>query len=101
MGTADILDQGSRLSQVYRTTLADSWRWMRLGLLVRLLPLTIGPLVFSWLTATPLAIVCLTLVHSTHDLVVALPLAVAVFVIVAVFAGYLARSLASWLVPAR
>jgi len=99
MGTADILDQGSRLSQVYRTTVADSWRWMRLDLLVRLAPLTIGPLVFSWLTATPLASMGLTLAHSTRDLVVAIPLAIAGFVIAAAFAEYLARRTRRWFVP--
>jgi len=98
MGTADILDQGSRLSQVYRTTVADSWRWMRLDLLVRLVPLTIGPLVFSWLTAIPLASMGLTLAHWTRDLVVALPLALAGFVIAAAFAEYLARRRRRWFV---
>jgi len=99
MGTADVLDKGSRLSQVYRTTVADSWRWMRLDLLVRLVPLTIGPLVFSWLTATPLASMGLTLAHSTRDLVVAIPLAIAGFVIAAAFAEYLARRTRRWFVP--
>ncbi len=95
MGTAGMLDQG----RVYRTTVADSWRWMRLDLLVRLVPLTIAPLLFSWLTATPLASMGLTLAHSIHDLVVAIPLAIAGFVIAAAFAEYLARRSARWFVP--
>ncbi len=97
MGTAGMLDQG----RVYRTTVADSWRWMRLDLLVRLVPLTIAPLLFSWLTATPFASIGLTLAHSIHDLVVAIPLAIAGFVIAAAFAEYLARHSRRWFVPDR
>ena len=84
---------------LYRTTVADSWRWMRLDLLVRLVPLTIVPLVFSWLTATPLAAMGLTLAHSIRDLIVAVPLAIAGFVIAASFAEYLARRSRRWFVP--
>jgi CAAX protease family protein len=101
MGTASTLDQPGRIHRVYRTTVADSWRWMRLDLLVRLVPLTIGPLVFGWLTATPLASMGLTFAHWTHDLVVAIPLAVAGFVIAAAFAEYLARRTQRWFVPDR
>ena len=84
---------------LYRTTVADSWRWMRLDLLVRLVPLTIVPLVFSWLTATPLAAMGLSLAHWIRDLMVAVPLAIAGFVIAASFAEYLARRSRRWFVP--
>ncbi len=84
---------------LYRTTVRDSWRWMRLDLLVRLVPLTIAPLVFSWLTATPAASMGLNLAHPSHDLVVAIPLAIAGFVIAAAFAEYLARRYHRWVVP--
>ena len=40
---------------LYRTTVADSWRWMRLDLIIRLIPLTLAPLAFAWLTGTPLS----------------------------------------------
>ena len=99
MGTAGMLDQGGGLFRVYRTTVADSWRWMRLDLLVRLVPLTIVPLVFSWLTATPLSSMGLTLAHPIRDLVVAIPLAIAGFIIAAAFAEYLARRSRRWFVP--
>ena len=99
MGTTGMLDQGRGLVRVYRTTVADSWRWMRLDLLVRLVPLTLAPLVFSWLTATPLASMGLTLAHSIRDLLVAIPLAIAGFMIAAAFAEYLARRSRRWFVP--
>jgi hypothetical protein len=72
---------------------------MRLDLAVRLVPLTIVPLVFSRLTATPLAVMGLSFAHPIHDLVVAIPLAVAGFVIAAAFAEYLARRTRRWFVP--
>jgi membrane protease YdiL (CAAX protease family) len=99
MSAAGMFDQGRAISRVYRTTVADSWRWMRLDLLVRLVPLAIVPLVFSRLTATPLASMGLTLAHPIHDLVVAIPLALAGFVIAAAFAEYLARRSRRWFVP--
>ena len=38
---------------VYRTTVSQSWAWMRLDILLRLVPLTLAPLVFGWFTGTP------------------------------------------------
>jgi membrane protease YdiL (CAAX protease family) len=72
---------------------------MRLDLLVRLVPLTIVPLVFSWLTGTPLRSMGLTLTHWMRDLFVAIPLAIGGFVIAAAFAEYLARRNRRWFVP--
>lgn len=88
-----------RILRLYRTTVADSWRWMRLDLLIRLIPLAIVPLVFSRLTATPLGSMGLTFSHAIRDLVVAVPLAIAGFVIAAAFAEYLARRSRRWFVP--
>ncbi len=85
--------------RLYRTTVADSWRWMRLDLLIRLIPLAIVPLVFSRLTATPLGSMGLTFTHALRDLVVAIPLAIAGFIIAAAFAEYLARRSRRWFVP--
>ena len=88
-----------RILRLYRTTVADSWRWMRLDLLIRLIPLAIVPLVFSRLTATPLGSMGLTFSHAIRDLVVAVPLAIAGFVIAAAFAEYVARRSRRWFVP--
>jgi len=94
-----MLNQDRGIARVYRTTVADSWRWMRLDLLVRLVPLTIAPLVVGWLTGTPLASMGLTFAHPLRDLVVAIPLALAGFVVAAGFAEYLARRNRRWFVP--
>jgi uncharacterized protein len=72
---------------------------MRLDLLIRLIPLAIAPLVFSWLTATPMGSMGLTLTHWTRDLLLAIPLAIVGFVIAAAFAEYLARRNRRWFVP--
>jgi membrane protease YdiL (CAAX protease family) len=93
------VEQGRGIFRLYRTSVADSWRWMRLDLLIRLIPLAIAPLVFSWLTATPLGSMGLTLTHWMRDLLVAIPLAVVGFVIAAAFAEYLARRSRRWFVP--
>lgn len=84
---------------LYRTTVADSWRWMRLDLVIRLIPLTIAPLVFVWLTSAPLGNVGLTLAHAGRDLLVAIPLALVGFIVAAAFAEYLARRNRRWFVP--
>lgn len=99
MGTPGRLDQDRRILRVYRTTVQDSWRWMRLDLLVRLVPLTIAPLVFIWLSSMPLASVGLSLAHWGRDLLISIPLAVAGFATAAAFAEYLARRNARWFVP--
>jgi membrane protease YdiL (CAAX protease family) len=85
--------------RVVRTRVGDSWRWMRLDLFVRLLPLTLAPLVFSWITNTPLSDFGLTLAHPFRDLVVAIPLGLAGFVVATAFASYLARRSHRLLVP--
>ena len=84
---------------VYRTTISASWRWMRLDLLARLLPLAVAPLVLAWLTHTPLDAFGLTLAHPQRDLVVAAPLALLGFAVAAAFAAYLARRSKRWFVP--
>ena len=84
---------------LYRTSVADSWRWMRLDLVVRLIPLTAAPLLFSWLTRTPLSTFGLTLAHPLRDLLVALVLGAGGFLVAAGFAEYLARRNRRWFVP--
>lgn len=86
---------------VYRTTVADSWRWMRLDLVVRLIPLALAPLLVARLTGTPLSRFGLTLAHPGRDLLVAIPLALAGFGVAAGFAEYLSRRSRRWFVPDR
>jgi membrane protease YdiL (CAAX protease family) len=74
---------------------------MRLDLLLRLVPLTLLPLVLSWLTQTPLRNFGLVLTHPVHDLLVAIPLSVAAFAIAAAFAAYLFRRSGRWFVPTK
>jgi membrane protease YdiL (CAAX protease family) len=84
---------------VKRTTVASSWSWMRLDLLVRLLPLTLIPLVFSWLSGTPLRSLGLALTHPGRDLLVAIPAGIAGFAVAAAFNIYLSRRSGRWFVP--
>ncbi|HEV3461659.1 MAG TPA: CPBP family intramembrane glutamic endopeptidase [Candidatus Dormibacteraeota bacterium] len=84
---------------VLRTTVASSWSWMRLDLVVRLVPLTIVPVVFSWLTGTPLRDLGLMITHPLRDLLVAIPVGVAAFVVAAAFNVYLSRRSGRWFVP--
>ena len=88
-------------ARVYRTTVAASWRWMRLDLLARLLPLAVAPLVVAWITRTPLGAFGLNLSHALRDLLVAVPLALVGFAVAAGFAEYLARRSQRWFVPDR
>jgi membrane protease YdiL (CAAX protease family) len=74
---------------------------MRLDLLLRLVPLTLVPLLFSWLTRTPLGNFGLALTHPVRDLLLAIPLGVAAFAIAAAFAAYLSRRSGRWFVPTR
>ena len=76
---------------VVRTTIANSWSWMRLDLLLRLLPLTIVPLIFSWLSGTPLSSLGLVFTHPFRDVLVAVPLGLAGFAIAAGFGAYLSH----------
>jgi membrane protease YdiL (CAAX protease family) len=72
---------------------------MRLDLLLRLVPLTLVPVLFGWLTRTPLRNFGLVLNHPVHDLLVAIPLGVAAFAIAAAFSAYLSRRSGRWFVP--
>jgi membrane protease YdiL (CAAX protease family) len=74
---------------------------MRLDLLLRLVPLTLVPLVFGWLTGTPLRDFGLVATHPLRDLAVAIPLGLAAFAIAAAFAVYLSRRSGRWFVPTR
>ena len=82
-----------------RTTVATSWSWMRLDLLIRLIPLTLVPLVFSWLSGTPLRSLGLVITHPGRDLLVAIPAGVVGFTIAAAFSVYLSRRSGRWFVP--
>ena len=72
---------------------------MRLDLLLRLAPLTAIPLVFSWLSGTPLRNLGLVVTHPLRDLLVAATLGVAAFAIAAAFASFLSRRSRRWFVP--
>ncbi|HEY4844109.1 MAG TPA: CPBP family intramembrane glutamic endopeptidase [Candidatus Dormibacteraeota bacterium] len=82
-----------------RTTVASSWSWMRLDLPLRLVPLTLVPFVFSWLSGTPLRSLGLVITHPLRDLLVAVPAGVAGFAIAAAFNIYLSRRSGRWFVP--
>ena len=84
---------------LYRTTVSDSWRWMRLDLVVRLLPLTLAPIAIGWLTGTPLSAFGLSFDHALLSLLIAVPLGLAGFAIAMAFAEYLARRQRRWFVP--
>src|SRR5437763_1785231 len=86
---------------VTRTTVASSWAWMRLDLLLRLVPLTLVPLVFSWLSGTPLRSLGLVITHPLRDLLVAIPAGLAGFAIAAAFNVYLSRRSGRWFVPTK
>lgn len=83
---------GNATSTVVLTTVATSWSWMRLDLLFRLVPLTLIPLLFGWLTGTPLHEFGLVVTHPARDLLVAIPLSLVAFAIATAFAAYLSRS---------
>ena len=85
--------------RLYRTTAADSWRWMRLDLFVRLIPLTIAPFFVSWITHTPLSDFGLTLGHPLRDVLIAIPLGIGGFVVATAFVAYLARRSRRLFVP--
>jgi uncharacterized protein len=74
---------------------------MRLDLLLRLVPLTMVPLLFGWLTGTPLRSFGLVVTHPLRDLLVAIPLSLAAFAVAAVFAAYLSRRSGRWFVPTK
>jgi membrane protease YdiL (CAAX protease family) len=74
---------------------------MRLDLFLRLVPLTLVPLLFSRLTGTPLRDFGLVVTHPLRDLLVAIPLGLAAFAIAVAFAAYLARRSGRWFIPTR
>ena len=74
---------------------------MRLDLLLRLVPLTLIPLLFAWLTGTPLRSFGLVVTRPLRDLLVAIPFSVAAFAIAAAFAAYLSRRSGRWFVPTK
>jgi len=74
---------------------------MRLDLLLRLLPLTLVPFVFSWLTGTPLRSLGLVITHPLRDLLVAIPAGIVGFGIAAAFNVYLWRRSGRWFVPTK
>jgi membrane protease YdiL (CAAX protease family) len=84
---------------VLRTTVANSWSWMRLDLLFRLVPLATVPLLFGWVSGTPLRNLGLVAAHPLRDLLLAVPLGVAGFAVAAGFAVYLSRRSGRWFVP--
>jgi len=71
------------VTPVVRTTVASSWSWMRLDLLLRLVPLTLAPLLFSRLSGTPLRDFGLVVTHPLRDLLVAIPVGLGAFAIAA------------------
>src|SRR5207248_9953449 len=74
---------------------------MRLDLLLRLVPLTLVPLVFSWLSGTPLRSLGLVITHPLRDLLVAISAGLAGFAIAAAFNVYLSRRRGRWFVPTK
>jgi membrane protease YdiL (CAAX protease family) len=86
---------------VIRTTVASSWSWMRLDLLLRLVPLTLVPFGFSWQSGTSLRSLGLVITHPVRDLLVAIPAGVVGFAIAAAFNVYLSRRSGRWFVPTR
>ncbi len=74
---------------------------MRLDLLLRLVPLTLVPVLFGWLTRTPLRNFGLVVTHPLRDLLVAIPLSVASFAIAASFGAYLSRRSGRRFVPTK
>jgi len=85
--------------RVDRTTIADSWRWMRLDLFVRLVPLALAPVLVGWITGTPLTAFGLTFTHPLRDVLIAIPCGLASFFVATAFAGYLARRSRRLFVP--
>jgi len=83
---------------IYRTTVRDSWRWMRLDAGVRLVPLMLAPIGIGLLMHVPLSTFGLSMTHAGRDLLIAIPLAVLGFVIAAAFTEYLARRNHRWYV---
>lgn len=84
---------------LYRTTVADTWRWMWWDIPARLLPLTLVPVAFLWLTRTPPGALGLDEHHLVRDLALALPLGLAGFAVAAAFSDHLSRRARRWFIP--
>src|SRR5438445_169477 len=65
----------------------------------RLLPLTLVPVAFLFVTRTPPQALGLSEHHLVRDLALALPLGLAGFAVAAAFADYLSRRARRWFVP--
>ena len=73
----------NKTDQVARSTVRDSWRWMWLDALMRLLPLTAVPFIYIVIFHLPLSFLGLTL----HDVPQQVAIGLVVGVIMAVFAA--------------
>ena len=74
--------RGSRVSsvqspQVVRTTVLDSWRWMRPDLLMRILPMTAVPFIYIAIFHLPLSFLGLTLHHVPQQIITGLLVGIA------------------------
>jgi membrane protease YdiL (CAAX protease family) len=86
---------------VYRTTMRDSWRWMSWDIPVRLVPLTLIPVLYLLITRTSPVALGLSENHLARDLALAIPCGLGGFAIAAAFSDYLSRRAGRWLVPNR
>ena len=84
---------------IIRTSVRDSWAWMWWDVPGRLLPLTLAPILFAWLTHTPWSALGITARHPARDLLLAIPLSILGFAVAAAYAQHLARRAARWFVP--
>jgi membrane protease YdiL (CAAX protease family) len=86
---------------VYRTSPRDSWRWMRLDLVIRLVPLSLLPLLYAWLAHAPISRLGVSLAHPVRDVLISVPIGLGAFVIAAAFADFLSRRRGQWFVPSN
>ena len=86
---------------VYRTTVADSWRWMWWDIPARLLPLALIPIAFLSASRTPAQALGLVEGHLIRDLALGLPLGFLGFAVATAFGDYLSRRAGRWFVPNR
>ncbi len=84
---------------VYRTTPATSWSWIKWDVPARLLPLTAAPILYLWLRHQPASEFGLTLSHVGRDLLLAVPFSAIAFVVATAFHDYLSRRSHQWFVP--
>ena len=90
-----------RSGQIFFTTARDSWRWIWWDVPARLVPLTLIPLLFLWITRTPAAQLGVTEAHLARDLALAVPCCLIGFAVAAAYADYLAGRVHRFLVPDR